>query len=145
MVGAFRVRTARWPEDAQILRDIRHEVFVREQSVPQEIEWDGRDGECLHAIALSNAGDAVGCGRLLPDGHIGRLAVRASWRGQGVGAALLQHLIALARAAGHDRVVLNAQTHAAGFYRRYGFVPVGDEFMEAGIAHQAMERHMPRD
>jgi predicted GNAT family N-acyltransferase len=139
MDGTFRVRTARWPDDAATLQAIRREVFVEEQQVPQDIEWDGRDGECLHALAVTAAGEPIGCGRLLPDGHIGRLAVRRAWRGRGVGAALLQHLVGLARGAGHARVVLNAQTHAAGFYRRYGFLPIGEEFMEAGIAHQAME------
>ena len=140
MAEAFKVRTARWPEDESALHALRHEVFVEEQNVPQDIEWDGRDAQCLHAIASTPAGEVIGCGRLLPDGHIGRMAVRSEWRRRGVGGALLEHLVALAAQHGHAHVVLNAQTHAEGFYRRHGFAPVGNEFMEAGIAHRSMRR-----
>lgn len=137
--AAYTVRTAQWPADAQALRALRHAVFVAEQGVPEAIEWDGLDEQCLHALAVGPDASAIGCGRLLPDGHIGRMAVLRAWRKQGVGGALLLHLIALARARGHTRVMLNAQTHALDFYRRHGFEPVGPAFMEAGIAHRAME------
>lgn len=140
MADPFSVRTAKWAEDAATLHDIRHEVFVIEQNVPPAIECDGQDPACAHVIAEDASGRAIACGRLLPDGHIGRMAVRREWRARGVGAALLQHLIALAQAAGHARVQLNAQMHATGFYARQGFAPAGEIFMEAGIAHQTMER-----
>jgi predicted GNAT family N-acyltransferase len=140
MTATFEVRTARWPEDERALQALRREVFVQEQDVPEEIEWDGRDAECLHAIAQTPSGEVIGCGRLLPDGHIGRMAVKRAWRGRGVGGALLEHLVGLAAQHGHRHVVLNAQTHAEGFYRRHAFAPIGEEFMEAGIAHRAMER-----
>lgn len=142
MSAAFDVRTASWPDDERALHALRHEVFVDEQSVPEEIEWDGRDSACMHAIARSTAGEVIGCARLLPDGHIGRMAVRRAWRGRGVGSAMLEHLVALARSLGHARVVLNAQTHAESFYRRFGFAPVGEPFIEAGIAHQTMQREL---
>lgn len=125
-----------------MLYAIRNEVFVLEQKVPQDLEWDGQDAMCRHAIAETATGEAIGCGRLLPDGHIGRMAVRREWRGRGVGGALLQHLIDVAAQNGHASVVLNAQTHAGGFYRQFGFEPIGDEFMEAGIAHQTMRRSL---
>jgi len=145
-LGDFAVRTARWPEDAEALRTIRREVFIVEQNVPEELEWDGLDADCRHAIAASTLanGVAIGCGRLLPDGHIGRMAVREPWRGRGVGAALLRHLMDLALREGHARVVLNAQTHAMRFYERFGFTSVGEEFMEAGIPHRTMERILAR-
>ena len=136
----FRIRLADWEKDEGTLRSVRHAVFVVEQRVPVEIEWDGIDADCRHAIAEDAAGNAIGCGRLLTDGHIGRLAVSAAWRGRGVGGALLERLIALACERGHRRVVLNAQTHALAFYERHGFAPVGDPFEEAGIAHQPMQR-----
>jgi predicted GNAT family N-acyltransferase len=142
VTGSFRVRLADWPTDAVTLKSIRHDVFVIEQSVPADLEWDGIDGNCRHAIAEEDSGASIGCGRLLPDGHIGRMAVRRQWRGQGVGAALLERLIALARELGYPRVVLNAQTHACPFYARFGFVACGSEFNEAGIPHQAMEREL---
>lgn len=140
MTGSYRVRLAHWPADAATLKSIRHDIFVVEQRVPADIEWDGVDGECRHAIAEDAAGAAIGCGRLLPDGHIGRMAVRREWRGQGVGGALLERLIALARELGYFYVALNAQTHALPFYARFGFTPRGAEYEEAGIPHRAMER-----
>jgi predicted GNAT family N-acyltransferase len=140
--AGFAVRLADWPRDCDALRRIRHEVFVVEQRVPAELEWDGIDGDCRHALAEDGAGHAVGCARLLPDGHIGRMAVLRDWRGRGVGAALLRLLVAEARVAGHARVALNAQTHALAFYARQGFVACGEEFLEAGIAHRAMTKEL---
>jgi predicted GNAT family N-acyltransferase len=136
----FTVRLADWTRDQRLLKSIRHEVFVVEQHVPEALEWDGIDARCRHAIAEDSAGRAIGCGRLLPDGHIGRMAVRSGWRSKGVGAALLERLIALARERGDTKVMLNAQTHALPFYARFGFVPVGEPYEEAGIPHIAMER-----
>jgi predicted GNAT family N-acyltransferase len=136
----YAVRIADWTADEGALRAVRHDVFVVEQHVPADLEWDGIDGQCRHAIAEDAAGRAIGCGRLLPDGHIGRMAVRAEWRGHGVGAALLQRLVAMACDQGFERVVLNAQTHATGFYERHGFLAAGPEFDEAGIPHRTMER-----
>jgi predicted GNAT family N-acyltransferase len=140
--AAFTVRLAEWARDEAALRAVRHDVFVVEQRVPIDLEWDGLDPGCRHAIAEDAAGRAIGCGRLLPDGHIGRMAVRAEWRGRGVGAALLERLVALAREQGFTRVALNAQTRAAGFYARYGFERHGPEFDEAGIPHCVMERRL---
>ena len=94
----------------------------------------------MHAVAEDPAGSPIGCGRLLPDGHVGRMAVLSDWRGHGVGAALLTRLIEVAHARGDQRVLLNSQTQAMPFYARYGFAPVGDEYMEAGIPHWTMAR-----
>jgi predicted GNAT family N-acyltransferase len=128
-----------WDELNTDAKSIRFEVFVAEQNVPAEIELDDMDAVCLHAVAYDAAGLPVGTGRLLPDGHIGRMAVRKTARGGGVGGALLQALMAQARARGDQRVVLSAQTHAAPFYQRHGFTVAGDEFYEAGIAHIDMQ------
>ena len=111
---------------------------MREQGVPPALEWDGRDGEALHLLAENDVGQAIGTGRLLPDGHIGRLAVSAHWRNRGIGAALLRELVAIARERGAGTLFLHAQTRAVEFYRRGGFVAEGPEFMEAGIPHQRM-------
>ncbi|WP_317202975.1 GNAT family N-acetyltransferase [Janthinobacterium sp.] len=121
--------------DAQL---IRFEVFVDEQKVPAEIELDDMDAVSLHAVAYDANGMPIGTGRLLPDGHIGRMAVRKSARGSGTGGALLLALMAQARARGLRRVMLNAQTAAAPFYQRHGFAIEGEEFFEAGIAHVEM-------
>lgn len=124
---------------------IRQEVFVVEQGIDAALEWDGIDPQCLHALALDARGQAVGTGRLLPDGHIGRMAVRAAARGQGVGAALLARLVQAAQARGDRLVQLSAQRTAEAFYRRHGFEPVGQPYEEAGIAHVRMRRALCED
>jgi predicted GNAT family N-acyltransferase len=113
-------------------------VFVHEQNVPADLEWDGLDAGCLHALVEDADGTAIGTGRLAPDGKIGRMAVLAAHRGRGIGAAVLAHLIDAACAAGMPRVYLYSQVHALGFYARFGFVAEGPEFFEADIPHRAM-------
>jgi predicted GNAT family N-acyltransferase len=129
-----------WSDAAPKATRIRELVFVREQAVPPEIELDEWDACSDHALAFAPDGAAIGTGRLLPDGHIGRMAVLREWRGRGVGAALMTALLDRAAIRGMRRVLLNAQTHAAPFYARFGFTAFGSEFMEAGIPHVAMER-----
>lgn len=119
---------------------VRERVFVREQGVPADMEYDEADAVSLHVLARGPDDDVIGTGRLLPDGHIGRMAVVPEWRRKGVGTAILSHLIEAARWRGTTNLALNAQTAAVGFYERLGFAPVGDAFMEAGIPHVAMER-----
>ena len=140
MSDGFRVRVADWVRDERALCDVRRAVFIDEQHVPEALEWDGIDGECRHAIAEDAMGHAIGCARLLPDGHIGRVAVVAAHRGRGVGDALMRCMLVLAAELGHRRVMVNAQTHALAFYERLGFAAVGDEYDDAGIPHRAMER-----
>lgn len=132
------IRLGDWATLGQDATAIRFEVFVDEQKVPAEIELDDMDAVCLHAVAYDDFGAAIGTGRLLPDGHIGRMAVRQPGRGTGVGGAILTLLMDKARARGDAAVVLNAQTVAAPFYARHGFVQAGDVFDEAGIAHVEM-------
>ncbi len=135
---AFRVRLVDWRDAAAVLSRIRTTVFVGEQGVPPEIEIDGRDPECAHALAEDAAGEAVGTGRLMPDGRIGRMAVLAQWRNRGVGAAMLESLVAEARRRGFREVYLHAQVRARDFYLRHGFAVEGEEYLEAGIPHVGM-------
>ena len=135
----LRVELGDWASMAPALEAIRREVFIVEQKVPEEMEWDADDATSVHALALLD-GHPVGCGRLLPDGHIGRMAVRAPFRSTGVGRALLQALLAEARRRGMREVVLHAQTHALRFYETHGFVADGPEFDEAGIPHRRMSQ-----
>jgi predicted GNAT family N-acyltransferase len=135
----LEIRLLDWPAAQSDAKPIRFTVFVGEQRVPAEIELDEHDAECIHALAYVD-GRAVGTGRLLPDGHIGRMAVLQSSRGQGVGKALLRALVEAARRRGDRQVVLSAQVHAVGFYRAEGFELEGPVYEEAGIAHQAMRR-----
>jgi len=124
------------------LRAVRGEVFKREQGVPDELEWDDLDAVAVHVLARDAFGNAIGCGRLLPDGHIGRVAVLRHWRGKGVGTEIMQVLIAVAREHGHTELHLNAQTQAVPFYTRLGFSLEGEEFLDAGIPHRHMHRHL---
>jgi predicted GNAT family N-acyltransferase len=135
----IRIDLMGWHEARERASPIRFEVFVREQRVPAEIELDDMDAKCLHALAFHQE-QVVGTGRLLPDGHIGRMAVLKPYRGKGVGAAMLERLVEAARARGDREVALSAQVHAMRFYRAHGFVEEGAEYEEAGIAHQAMRR-----
>jgi predicted GNAT family N-acyltransferase len=127
-----------WSDASALARPVREAVFVVEQAVPLEMEWDEWDGRCDHAVALDAAGAAIGTGRLLPEGRIGRMAVLKPWRGKGIGAALLRALLERARERGIERVSLHAQAHAIGFYLRFGFSARGEEFFEAGIPHVQM-------
>lgn len=140
--SAFAIELGDWDPLREIATPIRFAVFVQEQQVPAEIEIDDWDAQSLHAIARDVGGVAVGTGRLLPDGHIGRMAVLASARGTGVGTALLRALLNAARARGMTVVELSAQTHAVPFYVREGFAAYGDEYMDAGIPHRMMRRHL---
>jgi predicted GNAT family N-acyltransferase len=136
------IRLGSWEALRGEAERIRFEVFVTEQKVPAEIELDHWDPQCVHALAFDAAGVAVGTGRLLPDGHIGRMAVRASARGLGVGSALLRALMDEARRRGQREVVLSAQTHAVPFYEREGFRTEGEIYDDAGIPHVDMRRRL---
>jgi predicted GNAT family N-acyltransferase len=139
---AFSIERVAWGEAAPRLRAVREAVFVAEQGVPAALEWDGRDPECVHLLALSGQGEAIGTARLTPDGHVGRMAVLAGWRGRGVGRALMEAALAEARRLGFKALALHAQCHAEGFYRRFGFLREGSEFPEAGIPHVKMTRRL---
>lgn len=131
------ISTGDWETLGQAASEIRRQVFIEEQNVPINEEWDGLDPECQHFLALLD-GQPVGTARLLPDAHIGRVAVLADARGTGIGLLLMQAAIEAARHAGHAKVALSAQVHALAFYQQQGFIAHGDEFMDAGIPHQAM-------
>ncbi|GGZ31407.1 acetyltransferase [Streptomyces poonensis] len=132
---------------------MRKEVFVAEQGVPEDIEYDPYDALAVHVLAVREDGTPLGTGRLLSGeaaagktggdpavGSLGRLAVMKQARGLGVGAALVRAIEGAARELGLTAVDLHAQTHALGFYERLGYVAYGPEFPDAGIPHQAMRR-----
>lgn len=131
-----------WGRAEQWVMPLRIAVFVVEQGVPAEIERDAFDPLSLHAVATGTDGQVVGTGRLLPDGHIGRMAVAASQRGSGLGGRILELLVDEARSRGFPEVVLNAQVRAEAFYRKHGFEAEGEVFMEAGIEHRTMRRRL---
>ena len=135
---AFRIQPCDYGQALHDLRRVREAVFVQEQGVPPELEWDEADPACHHVIARDGDGQPIGTGRLTPARTLGRMAVLPEWRGRGVGEALLAALLEQARALGWRELSLHAQAGAIGFYARAGFLPVGERFQEAGIEHQAM-------
>ncbi|MFF3843912.1 GNAT family N-acetyltransferase [Streptomyces sp. NPDC002328] len=151
---AYAVRVAEDPADLEACFALRKEVFVGEQGVPEDIEYDAYDAGAVHVLAIREDGVPLGTGRLLHGeaaaaktddagpsvGSLGRLAVAKEARGLGVGAALVRGIEDAARARGLTAVDLHAQTHALEFYERLGYEPYGPEFPDAGIPHRAMRR-----
>jgi predicted GNAT family N-acyltransferase len=139
---SFSVHAATWRDDQPALQAVRIPVFVVEQRVDAREEFDDVDPVCCHILAVDSVGKAIGTGRLDSHGKIGRMAVLAEWRKHGVGRAILDKALELARDQGLGRVYLHAQISALGFYERAGFTGYGARFHEAGIEHLAMERHL---
>ncbi|MEW2247374.1 GNAT family N-acetyltransferase [Streptomyces sp. NPDC058733] len=150
---SFEVRLAEDPADREACFAVRKQVFVHEQGVPEDIEYDAYDADAVHVLAVRADGMPLGTGRLLYGeaaaaknggdplvGSLGRLAVTREARGLGVGAALVRAVEEAARARGLSAVDLHAQTHALGFYERLGYEVYGPEFPDAGIPHRAMRR-----
>ena len=137
-MSPYTVRTASWQEDRRALRAVREVVFIGEQGVPVELEWDEFDVVCMHLLVTDSSGNPIGTARLLPDASIGRMAVLKDWRHQGVGSTLMHRLLKEAENRQFPTVTLNAQTHAIGFYNRFGFQQIGLEFLDAGIPHVKM-------
>ncbi|MFF7963995.1 GNAT family N-acetyltransferase [Streptomyces sp. NPDC007903] len=153
MSTPYTVRVAEDPADREACFAVRKEVFVGEQGVPQDIEYDAYDATALHVLAIGADGIPLGTGRLLHGGaaagktgadasvgSLGRLAVIRRARGLGVGVALVRAIEEAARGLGLTAVDLHAQTQALGFYERLGYTAYGPEFQDAGIAHRAMRR-----
>jgi predicted GNAT family N-acyltransferase len=136
--STFGVRRAHWDQDREALTQVRARVFVKEQGVPPELEWDGADAGAIHLLAFDLEASPIGTARILPSGQIGRMAVLPSWRGRGVGTALLRQALTLAVSPNRPAPFVHAQTSALAFYHRQGFRAQGLEFWEAGIPHRVM-------
>jgi predicted GNAT family N-acyltransferase len=138
----FVIEATDWTCDQARLARVRRAVFIVEQGVPEALEWDAHDAAARHFLATTRGGQPIGCARLLAEGVIGRMAVLPAWRGRGVGRALLANALAAAADMGLRSVRLSAQTHAVPFYERAGFVCIGAPYLDAGIAHIAMEKSL---
>ncbi|MEU5318109.1 GNAT family N-acetyltransferase [Streptomyces sp. NPDC021056] len=150
---SYAVRVAEDPADRELCFAVRKEVFVAEQGVPEDLEYDAYDAVAVHVLAVREDGVPLGTGRLLHGaaaadkvggdltlGSLGRLAVTQEARGLGIGVALVRAIEDAARALGLAAVDLHAQTHALGFYERLGYEAYGPEYLEAGMAHRGMRR-----
>ncbi|WP_455200799.1 GNAT family N-acetyltransferase [Kaarinaea lacus] len=142
MSNNFRVVQTSWDKHKNELIRIRTLVFINEQSVPPDLEWDGYDSDCWHVIAQSKNGEFVATGRMLYDGHIGRMAVLPEFRNHGIGSALLNELIKIATRQKLKEVFLHAQTSAIEFYEKHDFTVTSEVFMDAGIPHVTMRRSL---
>lgn len=137
---SYRIATTAYEQHQSGIQQVRRKVFIEEQGIDPTLEWDAHDANALFAIALDEQNQIIGTARLLSNGKIGRMAVLPECRHQGIGTALLLHLLMLAKEQGHTLVTLAAQQSVTSFYTTQGFVPVGAPHVEADIPHQNMQR-----
>jgi predicted GNAT family N-acyltransferase len=144
MIDALEIHIVDWHDKQDALQAIRKSVFIDEQHVPKELEWDGRDTKCTQFLASINS-TPVATARLTPEGQIGRMAVLKDFRGKGFGSQLLAAVIAQAKLTGFKQVFLHAQVNVIGFYEQHGFIAEGDVFIDAGIEHRTMRMVFNQD
>ena len=140
--SGFSVKRANWELNQQEITSIREQVFLTEQHVTPELEWDGLDETAEHLLAVDHRGSAIGYARIVDQQRIGRMAVLPDWRGLGVGKALLQMAIATCRVSGCKEISLSAQCYAIGFYEQAGFKVCSEEYLDADIPHRDMTLHL---
>ncbi|MCW8853327.1 MAG: GNAT family N-acetyltransferase [Gammaproteobacteria bacterium] len=138
MSPEYKIIKTSWKEDRQALSQVRRKVFIEEQKVPEELEWDEFDETSHHVLALDSQNNPIGTGRIKPDGQIGRMAVLKNWRNKSVGKAILEELLKIAIRSNYPETYLHAQLTAIKFYEKSGFIVNSDEFMDAGIPHKTM-------
>jgi len=137
----YTLKLTRWDKDQISLSEIRRKVFIEEQQVPEELEWDEDDKACVHVLVTDN-NIPIATGRIKMDGHIGRMAVLKDYRNKGVGSAVLKALINFSKTVKMKSVYLHAQTSAIPFYEKHGFIISSDVFMDAGIPHKIMKMNL---
>ncbi len=145
MSNAYRILRVQWHEHGAVCAAVREKVFVYEMRFSPYADQDGRDGICQHVLAISAEGDAIGTGRIESDGKISRIAVLMPWRQHGVGSAVLNELISVARDRKLEQVSLSAPLFAIEFYRSNQFETTGSVYMEEGIPHQKMTLQLPSE
>ena len=131
------IKTVDFEQSFSEIEEIRTSVFIKEQNVPIELEWDEFDNDSTHILAYYK-NKAVGTARLLNDGHIGRMAVLEAYRNRNIGKNMLKYLLDIAQAKSIALIELSAQDHAVDFYKKYGFTVTSDIYMDAGIPHYTM-------
>lgn len=135
----FNIGVANWEDDRAALANIRRSVFIDEQNVPEDLEWDEYDFLSTHFLVTVD-GRPIATARLKPDGQIGRMAVLSEYRQQGIGRKLLQYILQHAANRNLKQLYLHAQVEALAFYEKQGFTAHGDVFYEADIPHRAMSK-----
>ena len=143
-IAGLEIHVVDWHDKQDALQSIRKSVFIDEQHVPKELEWDGLDSECTQFLASINS-TAVATARLTAGGQIGRMAVLKNFRSNGIGSELLNAVIQQAKHTGYKQLFLHAQVNVIKFYELHGFVSEGDIFMDAGIRHRTMRMVFDKD
>jgi predicted GNAT family N-acyltransferase len=138
LIDNFHIQTVTWASHQPQLRAVRTPVFIEEQAVTPEFEWDDIDTTAVHLLALLD-NEPIACLRIIEYKKIGRMAVLKSYRGRGLGAALLREAVAICKKQGSKSVHLSAQTHAIEFYRKAGFKQISDEYCDVDIPHVDMQ------
>jgi len=136
----YQLINTTWKEDKDTLSKVRHIVFINEQGVPEELEWDEDDNTSIHILVTDKHQTPIGTGRMKPNGHIGRMAVIKKYRKSGIGTAILKELLKSAATQNLKHVYLHSQITAIPFYEKLGFKISSEEFMDAGIPHKTMQR-----
>ena len=140
-MSQIKVIGAKWDKDRVELKEIRREVFIQEQNVPEELEWDNDDLTCEHFIAYAD-NEAIGCARLIDQKKIGRMAVLKPYRGMGVGKLIIDHIKRHASQKRYTRLELSSQCHAFSFYKKCGFEAFSAPYEDAGIPHIDMAHNV---
>ena len=136
------IRYANWLQDMKMIKHIRRTVFVNEQRVPEEIDFDGLDGSSTHWLAFGDSNIPIGTARMQKDGHFGRMAVLKHYRNNGVGKKIFESALTYAVEKKFPKVWLHSQITAVGFYKKFGFTEVGDMFLDAWIEHMLMTKEL---
>jgi len=140
-VASLEIKEVSYISSKELIHKVRHAVFVVEQNIPPELEFDDKDPMSVHVMAIMNF-VPVATGRLVPDGKIGRMAVLKNLRKKGIGRKILLKLIEIGRNKGVREYYLSSQCHAISFYEKMGFVAEGPKYLEAGIDHRLMKRRI---
>ena len=140
-MAGIHSRIVTYKSGEEHIRKIRENVFVKEQGVPADIEIDGLDPVARHVLVF-DAEEVIGTGRMLLDGHIGRIAVKKHYRGKGIGTIIINELVRVAGNLQLPEVWISSQCHAKAFYQKLGFFEVGDIYQEADIYHIKMQKNL---
>ncbi|MFV1921250.1 MAG: GNAT family N-acetyltransferase [Methylotenera sp.] len=139
MKQVFYIKQVAWSTHEAELRFIRESVFIKEQSVPESLEWDDLDADATHLVAIDNENHVLGCARIVNQNSIGRMAVSKEKRGLGIGTLLLKAAVGFCRVRGQQMVKLSAQMHAVTFYEKAGFAVCSTPYLDANIWHVDMQ------
>jgi predicted GNAT family N-acyltransferase len=134
-----KITQVQWLDAEKPLRKVRTAVFIDEQHVPINLEWDDLDATAQHLLAVNDANEPIACARILNNGSIGRMAVLKAWRGLGLGSALLKRAIEIHQQHRIQNITLSAQIHAIAFYEKAGFEVISQPYLDANIQHVDMQ------